>query len=767
MNMHLNDLALLRDEAQRLLRLNIEVLEQMMVKKGVIVPAKEGGRQTFDRTSTPRHIEVLTGELTKLDSMELVIAVVGTMKAGKSTTINAIVGTEVLPNRSSPMTALPTLIRHVLGQIEPVLYFENNQPINALFEKIREHLVGGCTDAALLTRLNADNDMKMLLQNVQNRQAFVQSYQGAINIFSCLKMLNDLVRLSGALGIDFPFSAYGNIKQMPVIAVEFAHLRESGKTHGQFTLLDTPGPNEAGQQHLREMLNEQLQKSSAVLSVIDYEQMGSDADADVRQEIMSRTRDCGERLFTLVNKVDRKNRNGLKKTDVQKFVAENLMNNAVTAANVFPISAELAYLANRAKHEISLYQQLPKEPWVDDFSDKAFGVEVEDGELDDVVKVESAAHKLWKKSGFNDLMQEVILPVHARVELLAIKSAISQSRHYMEKATSYLNNRLVSLSKNLSEIDEKIDELREGLKNIETQEQSIDDLIKKTSSGLNSKMQNSIEGAKKKLDKSVKSLLTPHALGLKQKGDKLVSDDREQMDKALHQLDKRIFEIKEEEFDALKYEIAKIVKTLVGNFESELSVVRVAIKKLNKSFADDSFSVDIKVVNLSFDVPANNLLFEDKIATETEKKTRHVDGDGFWNGFLRFFNSNWGRETRIYEVESFSADINNLQKSVADDIENTFRGYLNEVEIKVMKPLQDEIHSIFDSLKKEVEFIRSDLEQGMSDKALEKDEQNNLRLNLNALLKEFVAVKRDLDDITNDVDRASANVGVVKMGAVA
>lgn len=54
------------------------------------------------------------------------------MKAGKSTTINAIVGTQVLPERNDPMTALPTLIRHTEGQKTPILKFKNNQPINEL-----------------------------------------------------------------------------------------------------------------------------------------------------------------------------------------------------------------------------------------------------------------------------------------------------------------------------------------------------------------------------------------------------------------------------------------------------------------------------------------------------------------------------------------------------------------------------------------------------------------------------------------------------------
>ncbi len=77
---------------------------------------------------------MLNNELRKISRLEMVLAIVGTMKAGKSTTINAIVGTEVLPNRNRPMTALPTLIRHTPGQKEPVLHFSHVAPIDCLIQ---------------------------------------------------------------------------------------------------------------------------------------------------------------------------------------------------------------------------------------------------------------------------------------------------------------------------------------------------------------------------------------------------------------------------------------------------------------------------------------------------------------------------------------------------------------------------------------------------------------------------------------------------------
>ena len=66
---------------------------------------------------------IIHGEIEKLKNFDVVLSVVGTMKAGKSTTINAIVGREILPNRNRPMTALPTRIIHTPGQKQPVAAF--------------------------------------------------------------------------------------------------------------------------------------------------------------------------------------------------------------------------------------------------------------------------------------------------------------------------------------------------------------------------------------------------------------------------------------------------------------------------------------------------------------------------------------------------------------------------------------------------------------------------------------------------------------------
>lgn len=466
--MHEKTIQLLRDEAQRLLQAEVELLEQMQRQPGVVADAHAGEQQTFTSASISKDLEVLRGEGRKLDDLEMVLAVVGTMKAGKSTTINAIVGTEVLPNRNRPMTALPTLIRHTPGQREPVLKFDNRGPINQLLLDLGRALKGSQA-LKQLEKLEADDDMQELLSLIRKQAMFRERYEGAELIFWFLKSLNDLVRLTAALNLEFPFSQYDEMHEMPVIEVEFAHLGQTSQTGGRLTLLDTPGPNESGQQHLRKMLNEQLKKASAVLAVLDFTQLKSDADEQVRAELAQIANIASGRLFALVNKFDQKDRNSDSADKIRSVVADDLMCGMLKHSDVFPVSSRWGYLANRAKHEVFLHGKLPdplSQPWVTDFAVEAFGRRWE-SKIDNVEDVVHAAESLWEDSLFTDPLTNVIQTAHARAAAFAIDSAASKLLNTAESVVKFLGIRETALAKSAKVLMEQSTSLKADISKVE------------------------------------------------------------------------------------------------------------------------------------------------------------------------------------------------------------------------------------------------------------------------------------------------------------
>lgn len=421
---------------------------------------------------------MLQNELRKITQQEMVLAIVGTMKAGKSTTINAIIGTEVLPNRNRPMTALPTLIRHTPGQREPVLHFPHVEPIETLMGDLRGRLKETQREQ-LAQHLEIDRDMDELLTRIASGGTFEKHYLGARPIFHCLKSLNDLVRLCSVLDVPFPFKAYAAIEHVPVIEVEFIHLAGMEKGHGQLTLLDTPGPNEAGQPHLQKMLQEQLAQASAVLAVMDYTQLKSISDEDVRRAILGVGKSVP--LYALVNKFDQKDRNSDDEGQVKALISGTLMKGAIEAERVFPVSSMWGYLANRARFELEQHGRLPDpddQRWVQDFAEAALGRRWRSADLADVEHIRHAADLLWEDSMFAFPIETILHAAHANASMYALRAASQKLLSYAQGAEEYLNFRCQGLQVANEKLEENIVLLENDLALLQASQQDVSRLIR-------------------------------------------------------------------------------------------------------------------------------------------------------------------------------------------------------------------------------------------------------------------------------------------------
>ena len=129
---------------------------------------QEADHAPIDTESVKQEIATLRGEGLKLAELEMVLAVVGTMKAGKSTAINAIVGTEILPNRPTPMTAIPTLIKHTKGQKRPRLTISDKaaQPANQLIQDLKKAFKDQKYQGKL-EELKSDTDLYVMIDRIQ------------------------------------------------------------------------------------------------------------------------------------------------------------------------------------------------------------------------------------------------------------------------------------------------------------------------------------------------------------------------------------------------------------------------------------------------------------------------------------------------------------------------------------------------------------------------------------------------------------------------
>ncbi|EFA7471762.1 dynamin family protein [Escherichia coli] len=772
--MHEKNIALLCDEADRLLQLNINLLRQMVEEPDVLSDSKNENRLLFDKQKAPKRIEELEGEQIKTARREMVLAVVGTMKAGKSTTINAIVGQEILPNRNRPMTSVPTLIRHVPGKTEPVLHLEHIQPVRNLLITLQEKLATPAGQQVAQT-LQQTGDTRELLDILTDDGWLKNEYHGEEEIFTGLASLNDLVRLAAAMGTEFPFDEYAEVQKLPVIDVEFSHLVGMDACQGTLTLLDTPGPNEAGQPQMEVMMRDQLQKASAVLAVMDYTQMNSKADEDVRKELNAIADVSAGRLFVLVNKFDEKDRNGDGADAVRQKVPAMLNSDVLPASRVYPGSSRQAYLANRALHELRKNGTLPvDETWVDDFVREAFGRMKKDYVCKDSELATEGATDLWECSLIDQLITEVILSSHSRAAALAVDSAAAKLMQNAENISEYLSLRHQGLMQSIQSLQAHITSLLEDIREIaDCQEQVTADvrmameeidartreLLTGVCTSLEEELNDYFRSGKRKEQQMLEEENSAQPrernafaffhdiFGTGNQHDRMrdfdpdspeikFSDRREALE-LMTQIESTVTSLHREAEAQFRPELEKIVSGIETGFRgTALYATENIAGRINTRLEDEGFTVKISFPAVSqlqtrLAVKTNlSALMEER----TETVTRRRRQSGLWGKICGAFGtSDWGWETYKEDVSRSVININTVRKEVMSLTRAYFGELQASIEQDINQPVRQEIDAFFCAFREKVEQLRNTLIQSSEDHKRDQQAQERLTRRLQAL----------------------------------
>ena len=725
--MHEKNIALLCDEADRLLQLNINLLRQMVDEPDVLSDSKNENGQLFDKQKALKRIEELEGEQIKNARREMVLAVVGTMKAGKSTTINAIVGQEILPNRNRPMTSVPTLIRHVPGKTEPVLHLEHIQPVRNLLITLQQKLATPAGQQVAQT-LQQTGDTRELLDILADDVWLKNEYHGEDEIFTGLASLNDLVRLAAAMGTEFPFDEYAEVQKLPVIDVAFSHLVGMDACQGTLTLLDTPGPNEAGQPQMEMMMRDQLQKASAVLAVMDYTQMNSKADEEVRKELNAIADVSAGRLFVLVNKFDEKDRNGDGADAVRQKVPAMLNSDVLPGSRVYPGSSRQAYLANRALHELQKYGTLPDdEAWVDDFVREAFGRMKKEHICKDSELATEGATDLWEGSLIDKLITEVIQSSHSRSAALAVDSAAAKLMQNAENVSEYLSLRHQGLQQSIQSLQVHITSLLADIQEIEKCQNRVTGDVKIAMDNINTKTRELLTGVSTSLEEK----LNAYFRSGKRKEQQMLEEENSA------QPESTVTSLHREAEAQFRPELEKIVRGIETGFRgTALYATENIAGRINARLEGEGFTVKISFPTVSqlqtrLAVKTNlSALMEER----TETVTRHRRQSGVWGTFCRWFGtSDWGWETYKEDVSRSVININKVRKEVMSLTRAYFGELQASIEQNINQPVRQEIDAFFCTFREKVEQLRNTLIQSSEDHKRDQQAQERLTEHLQAL----------------------------------
>ncbi|HGC2982060.1 TPA: dynamin family protein [Escherichia coli] len=772
--MHEKNIALLCDEADRLLQLNINLLRQMVDEPDVLSDSKNENGQLFDKQKALKRIEELEGEQIKNARREMVLAVVGTMKAGKSTTINAIVGQEILPNRNRPMTSVPTLIRHVPGKTEPVLHLEHIQPVRNLLITLQQKLATPAGQQVAQT-LQQTGDTRELLDILADDVWLKNEYHGEDEIFTGLASLNDLVRLAAAMGTEFPFDEYAEVQKLPVIDVAFSHLVGMDACQGTLTLLDTPGPNEAGQPQMEMMMRDQLQKASAVLAVMDYTQMNSKADEEVRKELNAIADVSAGRLFVLVNKFDEKDRNGDGADAVRQKVPAMLNSDVLPGSRVYPVSSRQAYLANRALHELQKYGTLPDdEAWVDDFVREAFGRMKKEHICKDSELATEGATDLWEGSLIDKLITEVIQSSHSRSAALAVDSAAAKLMQNAENVSEYLSLRHQGLQQSIQSLQVHITSLLADIQEIEKCQNRVTGDVKIAMDNINTKTRELLTGVSTSLEEKLNAYFRSgkrkeqqmleeensaqprernafaffhDIFGTGNQHDRMRDfdpdspeikfSDRKEALELMMQIESTVTSLHREAEAQFRPELEKIVRGIETGFRgTALYATENIAGRINARLEGEGFTVKISFPTVSqlqtrLAVKTNlSALMEER----TETVTRHRRQSGVWGTFCRWFGtSDWGWETYKEDVSRSVININKVRKEVMSLTRAYFGELQASIEQNINQPVRQEIDAFFCTFREKVEQLRNTLIQSSEDHKRDQQAQERLTEHLQAL----------------------------------
>ena len=786
---HPGGMEIFRNRAQRLLNKQIALLEGLLKEGDVITNKRKDAEQTFTRESVPKDLEVLRGELSKLAKLDLVLAIVGTMKAGKSTAINAIVGTEVLPTRNRPMTALPTLIRHTPGTTNPILRFENRRPINDHASRLRGKVQKSRQD--LRHEMDRDPHFHDLVDSIDKGADFKGIYEGASEIAEFLKDLNDLVRLSSRFDLEFPFDDYDEVGEMPVIEVEFAHLAEMQGRSGRLVLLDTPGPNEAGQSQLRRLLQEQLSKSSAVLVVLDYTQMGSVADDYVRGELKKIAEVMAGRTYVLVNKFDEADRHGDDEMQVRKLVTNDFLKDVVMSDDVFPVSARKAYLSNRARQAIRFENRLPEpeqEPWVGDFGKAAFG-EMWRDQIENQEAIKKAANRIWEASLFTSPLERVIQSAYDNAAVLAVQSAAAKLSDYEQKMSNYLTIRSKSLKKDITDLESEITALKKDLKEIENSEKEAgkktNKLLSNIHRALDKRLKKCTNEIEKKIDAYFATGMEIQAKSTRRRRltrnklnsflESFRSLFRTETDTAAQDFDPDCtsieFKSKSEAEDLIRRmnsSITAIMKQskiylldnithILDELESQLDLIREndttkIIQHLEKRLGDADFQVRIQIpdsTNLELEFRLDGTL-EDFFEKKTKHVTKRRRQSGIWGMLCGWFGTDeWGWESYTKKQTRYVVNFEDVRNRINGSMTDFFSGLSEQIGMNIEVPIKENIRAYFAELKLKVEQLRGDFVQGIENKGMTKKKQEDLDQTLQSYLEKNADLRHGCIELNN------------------
>ncbi|MCX6316611.1 MAG: dynamin family protein [Bacteroidetes bacterium] len=700
----------------------------------------------------------LDNESGKLEKLELTTAIVAPMKSGKSTIVNAIAGQELLPTRNAAMTTLPTEVVLTANDV-PARLILSDQLIAAYREiagAIKARIKNDPGERLKVLDPAPHLDKTMEFITAGNSESLIAGeVTGAADIVDALLLLNEIIRIGVYLGISI--QSMNDLDALPRIEASYREgITNQWKT-GKLVIIDTPGPNEAGQDHLGPIVQKQLWRCSVVMVVLDYTHLNDQAEEDVRKEVEKIIALRGkENLFVLVNKIDhRGKRNDMTVSDVKRYVKNLFGFENNYEDRLFEISANRAFAASSCLFGIEK-NSLNKESIagllqiVEPLNWEKKAENISEQELKENIAM------VWNASNFTPFLEKAIARLLADAAPMTIHSALNQCFAIINKLYNDAALRKSGVDKEMDEINAEIRALSADLASIlkKRAELTIIEKIKGT-------IISNLSLSRRAIDMSL-----PEQVAKNFNGEKTLSFSSET------EAERFITKLKEETASVLKnrmkgYEdaVTKILvegqSSIIESLEKDIEPILEQVKlRMEKAF-------DVKI---SFEKPGGRkLLFQGKELdalsvnkkiyqwTEQVARYRYVPTQfSKVKGWLnKYFKTDFITEKK--ELDGFDAvQRESINYDVhLSDLKNAFSGSIQAniktaeefTDVFVTNHIDKEVTDYFKEVDDYLQSYRNTLEQMKNDKKLSKDEKDILRKQLDSISKRSLREKERLQAI--------------------
>lgn len=618
----------------------------------------------------------------KIENDVLTIGVIGQMKCGKSTVLNAIVfEDDVLPSATTPMTAALSVITYGEEKKLKAEFYTQAEWIEQKMQAERplSEVEGNALEESKVKAA------KELVEKSAKLGSAINSFLGKTKEDT----LDQLVEYVGADG------KYVSITKSVTIYYPKDYLKG-------VEIVDTPGFNDPIVS--REERTKAFLKKADVVLLMLY--AGRPFDATDRDILFKNVRQCGiGKVLVGINKYDIPYHNGDSEEEIKNYVKSEIQKacrdcddttlvEILQNAEPIPLSAEMALLSELPMSKIN-NSEIYREAWrrhCDDFEISSQPQMMDKSHLN---KLAAAIREVIDKEKVEILLRK---PLSAIINAgMKIKSDLTEQFSLCEKFisdASLPNEELEKRQRDLAKADRRIN------KKIDTLGDEIDNELKRIARKGNNDLEDDISRACNKMDGIVDNL------GLFQSVEDLVP----KLDREVHTLVERTLKRDTERIgDDAKQSILKCVT----DFLDEVSEI---LLKYVPDFETKDFIVSLKK-HIDFSIKDSDVFTFNRNGAEGTEGWLDTILEVF-NGFL--IDVTWGIWNKVTNAlshkdvqrdlhnginEMRSTDVSEFINSIMDNKDKIINEVKKKVVDDMLTPIQKQLDEIIDNMDKKEQLL--------------------------------------------------------------